>query len=297
MFGKGKKVRRGGRLQQLFNAGADSFYDSLEDILVEADISPRIAFDITGELRGLKPKTAEELRASIRGALAGMIRTALFSPSEDDAGCWLFLGVNGVGKTTSLAKLAAYWSARGFDVILAAADTFRAAAVEQLELHAGKLGLRCIRQKTGGNPGAVIFDALESAKSRKGTLVMADSAGRMHTKSQLMQELQKINRIINSKIDPEQYKKLLVIDATTGQNAVQQAESFHEMLGIDGIILSKYDSMARGGLTLSISRQMELPFVFLGTGEDYNSIEPFDRGIIVDRIMEKLDLQEAAWKR
>ena len=283
------------RIWQLFNLGTDNdhFYEKLEDSLIEADISPRIAIEISAELKKREPGNVDDLVSFIRHSLQGMIHSSELSPSMKEPGCWLFLGVNGVGKTTSLVKLAEYWKTRGINVILAAGDTFRAAAVEQLETHAERLALRCVRQKQGADPGAVIFDAIESARSQGNALVMADSAGRMHSKSHLMKELQKIDRIIKSKIDGKQYKKLLVIDATTGQNAIQQAEVFHEVLGIDGIILSKYDSRARGGLALSISRQIGLPFVFLGTGEGYTDIQPFTAAHVVDRIMATVEQSPA----
>ena len=278
------------RIQQLFSSGTDNddFYEMLEDNLVEADIPPLVVTEISQELRKKRPKTVEDLYAFIHQELVNMIHSSEISPSPEEPECWLFLGVNGVGKTTSLAKLAAYWKNRGIDVILAAGDTFRAAAVAQMEAHAGRLNIPCIRQKQGADPAAVIFDALEHLKARGSGLVMADSAGRMHTRSQLMQELQKIDRIIRSKIADEQYRKLLVIDASTGHNAVQQTEVFHNTLGIDGIILSKYDSGARGGITLNIAGRMNIPFMFLGTGENYNDIHPFNAETVIDRIMEPL---------
>ncbi len=314
MFGKKGKIRK------LFQkkTRAENFYEELEDCLIEADVSPLIAFQMIEELKVSAPRNADDVLQFIRTKLEGLIHTReLIPPSPDPTeadpaaqanptaktGCWLFLGVNGSGKTTSLAKTAHYLKNRGTKIILAAGDTFRAAAAEQLERHAENLNVRCIGHGDGANPGAVIFDAIEHAKSQSkqqpkqqsekqrsaGTIVLADSAGRMHTKSQLMQELQKIDRIISNKIDREHYRKLLVLDATTGQNGMQQAETFHETLGIDGIILSKYDSGAGGGLALSISQQLNIPFVFLGNGEKYEDIAPFTADAVIDRIMMNLE--------
>ena len=278
------------RMRGLFSRGVDTddFFEKLEDVLIEADISARVAVEISAEVRKSLQTKAVDILPCLRQSLEAMLRSCELVPVRGELGCWLFLGVNGVGKTTSLIKLANYWKSRGHDIIVAAGDTFRAAAVKQLEHHAANLHIRCVQQGQGADPAAVIFDALESARSRGPALVMADSAGRMHNKSLLIKELQKIDRIIRSKVATDRYKKLLVIDSTTGQNAMQQAEVFHAALGIDGIVLSKYDSQARGGLALSISRQLELPFAFLATGESYNDIAPFDSAFVADRIMENL---------
>jgi fused signal recognition particle receptor len=190
----------------------------------------------------------------------------------------LLLGVNGVGKTTSLAKLSSYYRSTGQteSVVVAAGDTFRAAAVEQLSIHAERLGVRIISQGSGADPAAVIYDAIESARSRGDNLVLADTAGRMHTKANLVGELEKIDRIVASRAPEAVYRRLLVIDATTGQNGLRQAEVFSEAVEINGIVLAKYDSTAKGGILIPIAQQLQIPAAFVGVGEKYEDFHPFD---------------------
>jgi fused signal recognition particle receptor len=187
----------------------------------------------------------------------------------------LVLGVNGVGKTTTIAKMAHRYMHNGYSVVLGAADTFRAAAVEQLELHAERVGCRIIKQRQGADPGAVVFDTIESARSKKDGVAIIDTAGRMHTKKNLVKELQKLDKIITSKADPDHYHKFLVIDATTGQNGLRQAEMFHEAIGIDALILTKYDSASKGGTVVQIGRNYGIPAAYVGTGETYSDLELF----------------------
>jgi fused signal recognition particle receptor len=200
---------------------------------------------------------------------------------------FLVLGVNGVGKTTTIAKLAEYYRRRGGipEPVLAAGDTFRAAAIDQLRIHGERLGLRVVGQSPGADPGAVIFDAIESAKARNASLVLADTAGRMHTKANLVKEMQKIHRVVESRIGDGVYRTLLVIDATTGQNGLRQAEIFNEAIGVSSCILAKYDSTAKGGIALAISHQLGIPFSFLGTGEQYGDLEPFDTDRYLDGLV------------
>jgi fused signal recognition particle receptor len=183
------------------------------------------------------------------------------------------LGVNGVGKTTSIAKMATYYKNEGYKVVMAAADTFRAAAIDQLELHAQRTGVRIVRQENGSDPGAVIYDAISSAQARGDNLILCDTAGRMHNKENLVRELQKIDKVIRNRIKPENYKKILVIDATTGQNSISQAQIFNEAVGIDALILTKYDSAAKAGALVQIG----LPVAFVGTGEHYEDMHVFDK--------------------
>ena len=191
---------------------------------------------------------------------------------------FLILGVNGVGKTTSIAKLAQYYTDKGYKVMLAAADTFRAAAVDQLDIHAERLGIRIVKQKTGSDPGAVVYDAVTSAMSQGEEIILVDTAGRMHNKENLMRELQKINKVIAGRgVKEENYKKLIVIDSTTGQNGLSQTLLFNNAVPLDGVILSKYDSAAKGGALVQIGQQLSLPIAFVGTGETYRDIHPFDR--------------------
>jgi len=190
----------------------------------------------------------------------------------------LLLGVNGVGKTTSCAKLA-YWAQKNYGIaspILAACDTFRAAAIDQLKIHGERLGVRVVAQQHGSDPGAVLWDAIEAAKNSDNRLVIADTAGRMHTRTDLLKELEKLDRVVNQKAKDVNYKKLLVLDATTGQNAIRQAEVFHSAVKVDGVIMTKYDSASKGGMIITVSKEFALPTVFLGTGERYENLETFD---------------------
>jgi fused signal recognition particle receptor len=189
----------------------------------------------------------------------------------------LLLGVNGVGKTTTAAKLARlYRDEYGRKPILAAADTFRAAAIDQLRIHGERLGVRVIAHQHGGDPAAVVYDALEAAGAGGGNLIIADTAGRMHTKAGLVEELKKIDRVVESRAADAGYIKWLVLDATTGRNALAQAEIFHEAVSLSGVILTKYDSSARGGVVFSLASELKLPVVYLCTGEAYGDIHPFD---------------------
>jgi fused signal recognition particle receptor len=186
-----------------------------------------------------------------------------------------------VGKTTTIAKLAAWYRRRGAQVLLAAGDTFRAAAIDQLALWGERLQVPVVRQEPGADPGAVIFDAIASARARGADLVLADTAGRLHNKTQLMKELGKIDKIIRARLAGP-YRKVLVIDATTGQNAVRQAEAFQEAVGVDSVILAKYDSTAKGGAVVSLCRDLGLPVSFVGTGEKLEDLELFDGGRFLD---------------
>ena len=192
---------------------------------------------------------------------------------------FLFLGVNGVGKTTTIAKIGNIlknsYPAAG--ILLSAGDTFRAAAIDQLKFHGEKLGLRVVHQSHGSDPGAVIFDSIESAKSRGEKIILADTAGRMHNKANLVKELQKIDKIIKNKINTENYKKILIIDSTTGQNALSQAEIFNKAIGVDAVIMTKYDSDAKGGIAVPISGKLGIPLAFIGIGEKYTDIKKFDK--------------------
>ena len=188
----------------------------------------------------------------------------------------MMLGVNGVGKTTTAAKVARLYKESGENVIMAASDTFRAAAEEQLEMHGERLGIRVISHQHGSDPSAVVFDAAESCRANGGGLIIADTAGRLHNKENLVRELQKIDRIAAQKADEGCFKKILVIDGTTGQNALRQAEVFSESVGVDAIVITKYDSTARGGCAFTIGKQLGIPVLFVCTGEKYENIQKFE---------------------
>ena len=194
----------------------------------------------------------------------------------------MILGVNGVGKTTSVAKMAKMYAADGVNVVLASADTFRAAAIEQLAMHAQKTGVRVISHQHGSDPSAVVFDAAEAVRAKGDGLVLADTAGRLHNKENLVRELQKINKTCQLKADEGCYKKIIVIDATTGQNALRQAEVFNEAVGVDAIIMTKYDSTAKGGVAVSIGRELGIPVAYVCTGEKYDDISVFNPENYID---------------
>ena len=267
----------GAKLKALFSGFKKtldkSFFDNLEDLLIEGDFGAKNAMLISDEVNERKPKTEEEFLAIVRELLEDKIKGIELKPDKDELTVYLVLGVNGVGKTTSIAKMATYYKNDGYKVVMAAADTFRAAAIDQLELHAERTGVRIVRQENGSDPGAVIYDAISSAQARGDNLILCDTAGRMHNKENLVRELQKIDKVIRNRIKPENYKKILVIDATTGQNSISQAQIFNEAVGIDALILTKYDSAAKAGALVQIG----IPVAFVGTGEHYNDIHEFDK--------------------
>ncbi|MCH3906705.1 MAG: signal recognition particle-docking protein FtsY [Sphaerochaeta sp.] len=274
----------GAKLKALFGIKVldDSYYDNLEDLLIEGDLGPKMAAMVTDavrkEAKSEKPKTQEELQQLVKKLLETKIDAYHPVVDPDKPTVFLMLGVNGVGKTTTIAKLARFYGNAGYDVTLCAADTFRAAAIDQLEIHAERLGIRCIKQTNGTDPGAVVFDAISSAQSRGKGLVLVDTAGRMHTKENLVRELAKIDKVVRAKgIDDDHYKRFLVIDSTTGQNGVSQAELFNQAVVINALVLSKYDSLAKGGALVQIGDKLHIPIAFVGTGEGYDDIHPFDK--------------------
>ncbi len=271
----------GSKLRNIFARASlsDTFFENLEDLLIESDIGVRTSMEIIDILKKKKSdiQSESDLMLILKDILAKDILSTELKPEKGVLNLFLVLGVNGVGKTTSIAKLAHYYKhTQGVESILAAGDTFRAAAIEQLVYHGEKLDVRVVRQNTGSDPGAVIYDTIESAKSAKRELVIADTAGRMHNKENLVRELQKINKIISNKIDERYYKKIIVIDATTGQNGLRQAELFHEAIHLDAVILAKYDSMAKGGIVIPICKNLQIPIAFIGTGETYGDFELFN---------------------
>lgn len=259
----------------------DEFFEELTDILVEGDVGAKTAYMIVDELEKIciskKIKDQDEVVKELKQLLLQNVKSVELEPVPDKTNIWMILGVNGVGKTTSVAKMARMYSKKGVpNVVLASADTFRAAAIEQLAMHAEKIGVRVISHQHGSDPSAVVFDAADAVKAKNGGLVLADTAGRLHNKENLVRELQKINRTCLTKSDEGCYKKIIVIDATTGQNALRQAEVFNEALGVDAIIMTKYDSTAKGGVAVSIGRELGIPIAYICTGEKYDDISPFN---------------------
>ncbi len=276
------KISFAEKFKNLFSASKinSDFFDDLCDALVEGDIGAKTAYEMTEALekicREKKITTEEGVREELKNMLSSYAKSVSFEIEKDKVNIFMLLGVNGVGKTTSAAKMANFYRNKGESVTLAASDTFRAAAEEQLEMHGKNLGIRVVSHQHGSDPSAVVFDAADSVRAKNGGLVIADTAGRLHNKENLVRELQKIDRIAREKADEGCYKKILVIDATTGQNAVRQAEVFSEAVGVDGIIMTKYDSTARGGAAFSIGKELGIPVAFVCTGEKYENIAPFD---------------------
>ena len=280
----------GEKFKSLFkkkSAISDDFYEELTDILVEGDIGAKTAFTIVDELEGIcrdkKISGEEEVIKELKALLLQSVKSVELTPEPGKTNIWMILGVNGVGKTTSVAKMARLFANKGVpNVVLASADTFRAAAIEQLAMHADKVGVRVISHQHGSDPSAVVFDAAEAVKAKGSGLVLADTAGRLHNKENLVRELQKINKTCMTKADEGCYKKLIVIDATTGQNALRQAEVFNEAVGVDAIIMTKYDSTAKGGVAVSIGRELGIPVAYICTGEKYDDISLFNPENYID---------------
>ena len=258
----------------------EEFFENLTDVLVEGDMGAKLAYEITEELekicREKKLSDEADIKNELKNMLLSYVKSYDLIPEPGKVNLFMMLGVNGVGKTTTAAKIAKLYKEKGEKVIMAASDTFRAAAEEQLEMHGERLGIRVIAHQHGSDPSAVVFDAAESSRANGGGVIIADTAGRLHNKENLVRELQKIDRIAAQKADPGCYKKLLVIDGTTGQNALRQAEVFSESVGVDAIVITKYDSTARGGCAFTIGKQLGLPVAFVCTGEKYENIQNFD---------------------
>ena len=270
------KFGLGAKLKALFGfkKTLDSqFFEDLEDLLIEGDFGAKNAMMISDEVKERKPQTQEEFLGIVKELLGDKVSGTELVPKKGKLNVYLILGVNGVGKTTSIAKMASYYGKKGYKVVMAAADTFRAAAIDQLDLHAQRTGTRIVRQENGSDPGAVVYDAISSALAKGDDLILCDTAGRRHNKENLVKELQKIDKIIRNRIEPDCYKKILVVDATTGQNSISQAQIFNDAVGLDALILTKYDSASKAGALVQIG----IPIAFVGTGEHYEDIHVFDK--------------------
>ena len=258
----------------------DEFYDQLEEALILADVGVDSATDAVEKLRKkVKERLltrADEVKDALRAILAEKLEVgdAALNLSTTPS-IVLFIGVNGVGKTTSIGKLAAQLKAEGKKVLLCAGDTFRAAAADQLEIWANRAGVDIIRQH-GADPGAVLFDALQAAKARHVDVVLCDTAGRLHNKQNLMNELAKLRKIIARECPDSVCETLLVLDATTGQNGLIQARTFKETAGLTGIVLTKLDGTAKGGIVIAIAQELQVPVKFVGVGEGIDDLKPFD---------------------
>jgi len=270
------------------NKLGDEFYDELEEILISSDISVNTAADVVEELRAEvkaeKIKDKDFVVDCLKDILQEKLEEAPLPRIEYPAVIML-VGVNGVGKTTTVGKLAAYFLRQGKSVTVAAADTIRAAASDQLSVWADRAKVRIVKHEEGSDPSAVVFDALSSAKARGTDVVIVDTAGRLHVKSNLMEELKKMSRVVDREYPAANFYKLLVLDATTGNNAYNQAEVFDSAVELDGIVLTKLDGSAKGGFVISLCGELEIPVVFAGVGEKIDDLELFAPEEFIDNIL------------
>lgn len=258
----------------------DELFEELEELLVMGDVGVHTAEKICDELKSRVKKEGIKDPDEINRLLEETVSEMLSGGEELDISTSpsiiLVIGVNGVGKTTTIGKLANSLSKQGKKVVLAAADTFRAAAIEQLDIWAERSGCEIIKQNEGSDPAAVVYDAISAAKARNADVIICDTAGRLHNKKHLMDELAKINRVIDRELPDAAKEKLLVLDATTGQNAVNQAEQFRQATGITGIVLTKLDGTAKGGVVLAIKDGLGIPVKYIGVGEQVDDLQPFN---------------------
>ena len=266
----------------------DEFYEDLENVLISSDVGVEATEQILERFRDecfeRRISKADDAKELLRQIMVESIDYEI-APYEYPL-IILVAGVNGVGKTTAIGKLAKFFKSRGKSVVMAAADTFRAAAGEQLEVWSQRAGVRLIKHEEGSDPAAVVFDALSSAKAKGTDVVLIDTAGRLQNKKNLMNELAKINKVVERECPDADYRTYIVLDATTGQNALSQVQEFDEIIDIDGIILNKMDGTAKGGVVFAISAERELPVVFVGVGEKIDDLAEFDAKTFIDSIFE-----------
>ncbi len=286
-----------GRILDLLRSSRldESVWEELEEILISSDVgvetSLRIIEELKSRVKAGRLETPEQVFETLKDALVrdltpdGAATVWLESDEHTAPYVILMVGVNGVGKTTSIAKLAYHFRQAGKKVILGAADTFRAAGTEQLEILGGRVGVEVISHRSGADPGAVAYDAYQASKARGADVLIIDTAGRLHTKSNLMEELRKIHRVLN-RLDPQApHQVILTLDATTGLNGLAQAKSFKEVVDCTGIFLAKLDSTARGGIVLAINQEVGVPILFIGTGESLTDLAPFDSRDFIDSLL------------
>jgi fused signal recognition particle receptor len=269
--------------------------DEMEESLLTADVGVKATQKLMDMLRGLSPSGSEDLTqdmsSQLQQAMVKLLQDSAAAPKVEALSLrpWvvLFLGVNGVGKTTTIGKLAAQYKTSGKKVLLVAGDTFRAAAVEQLEAWGRLAGVELIKHRAGSDPSAVVYDGIQAAKSRGIDVLLIDTAGRLHTKVHLVEELKKIRRVISREQPGAPHETLLVLDATTGQNGLQQAKIFKEATDIDGIVLTKLDGTAKGGVIISIQEELGVPVRYIGVGEDIEDLQPFEAKRFVEALFER----------
>ena len=287
-FDKLKKITT--NLFSTFTEADEAFFEELEETLILADLGVETATEAVERLRETvrreKLQDQEEVRSALRRVLVELldVGTAELNVSTTPS-VMLFIGVNGVGKTTSIGKVARLLKLGGKRVLLCAADTFRAAAADQLEIWAQRAGCEIVRQHEGADPGAVLFDALQAARARGVDVVLCDTAGRLHNKANLMAELSKLSKIIDRECPGAARETLLVLDATTGQNGLIQARTFKETAGLTGIVLTKLDGTAKGGIAVAIARELGVPVKLAGVGEGIDDLKPFDAEAYAEAII------------
>lgn len=268
------------KLSALFAKGlGEDFYDELEEILISADISVVTAEEIVEQIREEAKREKLKDKEYVVDLLKDVIEDTLCEAEVTEIqypAVIMLVGVNGVGKTTTIGKLANYFAENKKSVTVAAADTFRAAAADQLSVWADRANVRIVKHEEGSDPSAVVFDAISSAKAKKTDVVIVDTAGRLHVKANLMEELKKMGRVVSRDYPEAHFYKFLVLDATTGQNALSQAKIFDEAVDLDGIVLTKLDGTAKGGFVVSLCGELKIPVVFVGTGEKIGDLQLFD---------------------
>ncbi|MFB7812962.1 signal recognition particle-docking protein FtsY [Paenibacillus chitinolyticus] len=279
----------------------EEFYEELEEILIGADVGVGTVMELIEQLRSevrkrkiedpndLQPVLSEKLTELLKGSEDSSIKLA-----PGGLSIILFVGVNGVGKTTTIGKMAHMYKSQGKKVILAAGDTFRAGAIEQLETWGQRVGVDVIKQQAGSDPAAVMFDAVQAAKNRGADILLCDTAGRLQNKVNLMEELNKIYRVIRREVPDAPHEVLLVLDATTGQNALQQAKMFGDKTGLTGLVLTKLDGTAKGGIVVAIRQELNIPVKFVGLGEKMDDLQPFDSEQFVHALFGKWIAEEKA---
>ena len=278
------------KLNKLFTGGVltDDFYDELEETLLTSDIGAETTENIMDRLKDEIDRQHVRDTATVRDILKNILVELLEENEKPEYGYPLVImlsGVNGVGKTTAIGKLAKKFKSQGKSVTIAAADTFRAAAADQLTVWAERAGVRIIKHAEGADPAAVVYDAAQSVKSKNGDVLLIDTAGRLHNKKNLMEELKKIARVVGRELPDATVLNYIVLDATTGQNAISQVDIFNKAIDIDGIILTKLDGTAKGGVVLAIAGELSVPVVYVGVGEGIDDLEDFDADDFVSGIM------------